>query len=110
DGVTVWNGERHRLGPFPHNEPPYLGYALAPRRRPDGLRLQIDRTAPADELESLLIGTDGVAELDPLSPFRADRRIFRNADLARRRLTVLARSPETRLHDDATLVVIRAAT
>jgi hypothetical protein len=129
DGLVVVNGERTVLGPFAHNEPPYLGYALlagAPDRgASEHLCFKIHRSMSASEVQSLVLGTDGAIELEtvaerpirgraeavgPLSQFWTDDRFFKNPDMVRRRLTVLNRGPHGRLlSDDTTLVVIRRA-
>jgi hypothetical protein len=122
DGLVVENGERRQLGPFAGNEPPYLGYALLDDRQAQGFEL--GRTLHAHELDSLLVGTDGLLDLealadrpaapgaDPVGPLRQfweDDRFFRNQDMVRRRLTVIARGPSSPLPDDTTLVVLRRA-
>jgi len=111
DGLIVVDGAATRLGPFADNQPPYLGYGLLPGS--DGPRFQVHHQGPAHRLGSALLATDGVAEamLDDapgsglLCPFWTDDRIFRNADMVRRRLTVMDR--QQRLADDSTLVVVR---
>ncbi len=127
DGLVVVNGDRQRLGPYPNNQPPYLGYALLPEgagpRDLETFTFQVLRSLPLGELRSLLLGTDGTADLDdlsghlvhgredrvgPLSGFWTDDRFFRNADMVRRRFTVLSRGPHRGLlADDTTLVVLR---
>ena len=127
DGLVVINGDRTQLGPFPNNEPPYLGYSLlpgAPDRGPsDHLSFQVHRSMAASEVQSLVLGTDGAVELEaiagraiqgrdevvgPLSQFWIDDRFFKNPDMVRRRLTVLNRGPRGGvLSDDTTLVVVR---
>ena len=124
DGLVVINGEPTQLGPFPNNEPPYLGYALlAGARAPsEPVRFAIHRSMPASDVQSLVLGTDGAVELGtlaerpiheregvgPLSQFWSDDRFFANPDMVRRRLTVLNRGPRGGLlSDDTTLVVIR---
>lgn len=127
DGLVVINGERTQLGPFPNNEPPYLGYALlsgAPERGAGwGRSFTVHRSMPAREVQSLVLGTDGALELEavaerliqgrdepvgPLSQFWSDDRVFKNADMVRRRLAVLNRgTPVGLLSDDTTLVVVR---
>jgi hypothetical protein len=127
DGLVVVNGERTEVGPFPNNEPPYLGYALLPgtpdRGASERVPFTIHRSMPAGEVQSLLLGTDGVVELEALaehriqgreesigslSQFWSDDRFFKNPDMVRRRLTVLDRGPRGGLlSDDTTLVVIR---
>ena len=121
DGVVVINGERTQLGPFPKNEPPYLGYALLPGALE--LSFNVHRSLEASEVQSLVLGTDGAVELEavaerpihgreeavgPLSQFWSDDRFFKNPDMVRRRLAVLNRGPRGGLlSDDTTLVVIR---
>jgi hypothetical protein len=110
DGLVVVNGERTELGPFPNNQPPYLGYALLPnapdRGAGDRLSFAIDRSLAASDVQSLVLGTDGAVELE--SPFWSDDRFFTNPDMVRRRLTVLSRGARGGLlSDDTTLVVIR---
>lgn len=121
DGLVTINGDRTELGPFPNNEPPYLGYALLPGAvdRP----FEIHRSMATSDLQSLLLGTDGAIQIDaladraipgraepvgPLSQFWQDDRVFENADLIRRRLAVINRGPrDGLLSDDTTLVVVR---
>jgi Protein phosphatase 2C len=127
DGLVVINGERTQLGPFPNNEPPYLGYALLPCARgrgpSEGLSFKVHRSLAASEVQSLVLGTDGAVDLEaladrpihgrgepvgPLSQFWIDDRVFKNADMVRRRLAVLNRGPRWGLlSDDTTLVVVR---
>jgi hypothetical protein len=110
DGLVVLNGERTELGPFPNNEPPYLGYALLPsapdRRASARVPFTIHRSMPTSDVQSLVLGTDGAIELE--TQFWKDDRFFKNPDMIRRRLTVLSRSARGGLlSDDTTLVVIR---
>jgi hypothetical protein len=110
DGLVVINGERTQLGPFPNNEPPYLGYALLPgaghRGASANLSFQVHRSMPANEVQSLVLGSDGAVELD--SRFWGDDRFFKNPDMVRRRLAVLTRGARgALLSDDTTLVVVR---
>jgi hypothetical protein len=126
DGLIVVNDDVHHLGPFPNNEPPYLGYALLARgaeRSNEHSAFRIHRRVPVEEIRSLLLGTDGAVDLDamadravhgraepigPLSQFWTDDRFFRNSDMVRRRLTVINRGPRSgALPDDTTLVVVR---
>jgi hypothetical protein len=130
DGVLAVDGELTRLGPFPGNEPPYLGYGLLDRPA----SLEVVRTFPAAEVRSVLVGSDGAADLEDvaarplpgggtvgaLGQFWEEDRHFQNRDAVRRRLALinrdvvrpiwderrLARQPGP-LGDDATLVVIR---
>jgi hypothetical protein len=101
DGGYGWSTSALcELGPFPDNQPPYLGYDLLGLPAP--ARLDV-RSAPAGEL---VIATDGVVELA-----RAGRlgellepRALGHPDGLRRRLAVLARGGE-RIDWDARRVV-----
>jgi hypothetical protein len=132
DGVWALNGHVHALGPFPGNAPPYLAYGLLPDSLVPFVRQAL---VPTSEVDSLMLGTDGVGDLarlaeavvpeagdivGPLSQFWREERYFRNPDALRRRLSLLAResvrvdpvshrlvrSPGL-LPDDTTLVVLR---
>jgi len=139
DGVYVLNGEVNRIGPFPDNKPPYLTYAISPAdisiTHPELIKFQIHEVVPTDQVQSILIGTDGVVDLidvaekclpgktelvGPISQFWEDDKYFDNPDLIRRRLFLTNRDlvkvsrPErhlNRIHgllrDDTTLVVVR---
>lgn len=67
DGLMFINGEKISLGPFPNNAPPYLAYGLMKtiltQDCPTTLQFQINRVLPVEELQSFLIGTDGVQDL-----------------------------------------------
>lgn len=132
DGVWALNGHVHALGPFPGNAPPYLSYGLIPDCSVPFARQAL---VPTSEVESLLLGTDGVGDLarlsealvpeggdivGPLSQFWREPRYFRNPDALRRRLSLLSREavrvdPVSHrlvrtpglLPDDTTLVVLR---
>jgi Protein phosphatase 2C len=127
DGLVIVNGERRVLGPFPNNEPPYLAYALLPASAAgaahDHAGFVLHRPIAADDVQSLVLATDGALDLEaiaarpvrgrsepvgPLSQFWSDDRFFRNPDMVRRRLAVLNRGPrDGLLPDDTTLVVVR---
>lgn len=117
DGLLVLNGDPRTLGPFPGNQPPYLGYALlrgpADPEVDRALAFRIHHRVPIDEVRSLLLGTDGVADLmardpEPLARFWTQDRYFKNPDLVRRELTLAQRRLGGRaLADDTTLVVLR---
>lgn len=135
DGVIVVNGEVTTLGPFKDNAPPYLGYRLLSphsRKHPD---IQVVREIPMAELNSFVIGTDGVTHLidaaektvpgkteliGPLSRLWTEDRFFKNRDMVRRYLTLANQDATTidwesrtvtkdpgRLSDDTTLIVGR---
>src|SRR5262249_32159912 len=98
DGLAAVNGRRRALGPFPANQPPYLGYALLDG---GGSAFQLHAARPTDDVHSILLGTDGALELErraPLGPFWSDDLVFKNADMVRRRLTIAGRRGE--LADD----------
>ena len=139
DGVFIINGGEIPLGPFPDNAPPYLAYGLLESSlqstAPDLLRFQIHRLMPTSEMQSFLIGTDGVQDLmkaagrtlpgkvepvGPISLFWREDRYFANPDMIRRRLAgvnrdVISLNPAGNglykeaglLHDDTTLIVGR---
>lgn len=134
DGLIAVNGRPTVLGPFPGNAPPYLAYALF-EESPDRYRFELHEPLPTAGLESLVLGTDGAAELLDLEgvarpdrdepPFAfsqlwTDDRNFSNPDHLRRRLFRLSRDAarpdwDTRelrtapglLPDDTTLIVLR---
>ncbi|MBW4619949.1 MAG: protein phosphatase 2C domain-containing protein [Cyanosarcina radialis HA8281-LM2] len=150
DGVAIANGKPIQLGPFPGNAPPYLAYGLfvpsppsplpslgegCPIERGEGWQFQIHQQLSIDEVESILIGTDGVSNLievaDRLLPgksepvgevsqFWEDDRYFKNPDAIRRQLSLINREvtkPDWQGHqlvkevgflpDDTTLVAMR---
>jgi len=121
DGIAIVNGEADVMA-CADNRPPYLAYGLT---NDDGAgpRFQIRRALPAHEVDSILLGSDGVVELmavEPLRRFWEDDRYFRNPASLTRRLTLLNRDTQRidwqarrveRAHgllpDDTTLVVLR---
>lgn len=139
DGVLIINEQEYVLGPFPNNAPPYLAYELLAAAsvavNPDTLRFQLNRILPTDEVQSLLIGTDGVHDLaqatdralpgkgenvGPINQFWQEDFYFANPDAVRRRLAGVNRESTTldRMHggihreqgllpDDTTLIVAR---
>jgi hypothetical protein len=136
DGVAVVNGHAD-VWTFEDNRPPYLGESLLdlPAVPAASRRFRTARVLSAAEVESLVIGTDGVADLlraeerrvpgreervGPLRQFWEDDRYFRNPAALSRRLAVLNRDWRAidwdrrrvereagLLPDDTTLVVIR---
>lgn len=131
DGTVVINGAVTHLGPFAGNRPPYLGYGLIGEA--DSFR--IHAREPLDRVESVLLGSDGISDLEaaeemlvpgseqplgPLCQLWRDNRFFDNADGLRRFLALANRTVsrpdwEQRrlrrftglLRDDTTLVVLR---
>ena len=134
DGVVAVNGEVTVIGPFPGNAPPYLAYGLE-KECAAAPRFKIHRVLPSSDVQSLLIGTDGVADLiqiadqtlpgrcetvGPLEQFWCEERFFKNADMLRRRLALINRSSVAAdwerqsierhiglLRDDTTLIVAK---
>ena len=137
DGAIAVNGHLQHLGPFPNNAPPYLAYGLLvpDTARSPILDLQIHHSLATEDVQSILIGTDGLEDfcraadqpgpdpstpLGPLSQFWQDDRYFRNPDAVRRQLTRLNHQRTTAdwqaqqltksgglLRDDTTLIVLR---
>ncbi len=129
DGVYSVNGKIYYLGPYPENMPPYLAYAAIPEYSlkypcPEFLSFQIGKIIKTEELESVLIGTDGVIELEKslrgIAEFWEEDDYFRNSDMIRRKLAGLNREiirPDWQkglivkesglLADDTTLIVAR---
>jgi hypothetical protein len=113
DGLAFINGERSRVA-YPDDTPPYAAYALTGSSltdtRPDLLRFRILRTLPTEDVESILVGTDGVADLEragPLRRFWEDDRSFSNPSHVARRLHLANDGGRALLPDDTTLVVVR---
>jgi len=90
DGVVAVDGAVRAMGPYA--APPYVAYGGAWEVLHDG---------PAS---TVLVGTDGAADLPSLDAFWSDDRVFRNPDMVRRRLWL------ARPADDATVAVIRRRT
>jgi len=132
DGIFAVNGDVVRLGPFPGNAPPYLAYGI----EREGPRFTIHRALAAEDVSSILIGTDGAVDYDalagsprpgaggelvpPLRSFWEKDQYYRNEDALRRSLYLLNREvtrplwAERRIHkepglleDDTTILVAR---
>lgn len=120
DGAIAVNGRLTQIPAYPDNAPPYLAYGLY---RPDAVSFEIRDRIPTEELESLLIATDGIDDLvkvEDINQFWQEDRYFKNPDAIRRKLSILNREefkPDWNkrelikrsgaLSDDTTLVVIR---
>jgi hypothetical protein len=142
DGIFGINfktgGILRSLGPFPGNAPPYPAYGLiesAVNCDPKLLGFKLQAVDLTRDVESLIIGTDGVVDLaaaaeknipgrnevvGPLSQFWESDLFFKNPDALRRRLAIVnsdVAKPDWEekhvqrsnglLRDDTTLVVIR---
>jgi hypothetical protein len=121
DGLAAIDGEVVQLGPFPRNEPPYLGYGLLDPGAPG---FAVVRAFDARAVRAVLVATDGAEGLDAeaLRSLWEDDRHFRNRDALRRTLALWNREvvrpiwEERRierrpglLEDDTTVVVVRRA-
>ena len=138
DGVFVLNEEVIQLGPFPDNSPPYLAYCLTGSTlldtKPELFKFKVNRVIPTADVNSLLLGCDGVTDLiaaaeknlphreevvGSIDQFWLNDNYFTNSDAVRRRLALInregaevvtggkARVTGGLLSDDTTLVVIR---
>ncbi|CAN5533698.1 hypothetical protein BH10CYA1_BH10CYA1_17720 [soil metagenome] len=65
DGYYAINGgDLKRIGPYPDNQPPYLGYLLYPNNYPrELLTFQKQVQLPTADLQSLIMGSDGLGEV-----------------------------------------------
>jgi len=127
DGIIGINERLIKIGPFPNNQPPYLAYSLLDQSltgfSPDELRFTVHSVTPTNEVQTVLIGTDGVMDLSrafPLNQFWDNDLYFKNPDAVRRRLALMNKESVKidwekgevnreggLLPDDTTLVVIR---
>ena len=119
DGVYSVNGAVTVLDPGPENAPDYLAYRLLGVR---GRRIQarVHLTLPTAELASLVLGTDGLADLlaraaEPLKDgapqggleqFEKGALYLKNPAQVHKRLAVIGEL-NRRLPDDTTLALIR---
>ncbi|CAN5777485.1 hypothetical protein BH11MYX3_BH11MYX3_41740 [soil metagenome] len=101
DGAYAIGTRIRELGPFPDNQPPYLAYDLLGMAQPAH-----HEAVPATGAATIMVATDGVAELglDAIAP----ERCLAHPDALRRRLTLLARGTET-IEWDARRVLRTAA-
>lgn len=135
DGVIAVNDQVMQLGPFVNNAPPYLAYGLLEGNVSESLPLKALQVLPTKQVQSMLLGSDGVSDLmevaahslpgrsdvvGDVAQFWQDERYFRNPDQVRRRLALINRdvtilNPQAQqclrqpglLPDDTTLIVIR---
>lgn len=131
DGVFGVNGNVEVIAQYDDNAPPYLAYTQMPSliTYQGVLDFTIRAALPTKEVQSILIGSDGVADflasaslplpgkkelLGPLGQFLGDDKFVENPDAIRRRLALANREwvegghiRKGLLPDDTTLVVIR---
>jgi nitrate reductase NapE component len=106
DGLIIINNTEITLGPFPNNAPPYIAYELVDTVNQKDTAFKICESIPTADLDRILIGTDGVIDLQnaeyknlpgkntpvgPLRQFVDENLFFQNPDLLRRRLTLINR-------------------
>lgn len=134
DGVISLNGETTAIRSAEGNAPPYIGQTLIPGLMPEKyLKFSILDIVPTAEVQSVLIGTDGVNDLasaademlpgkeipvGPISQLWTDPKYVDNPDNIRRHLALVnletidesgerPRIKKGLLPDDTTLLVIR---
>jgi hypothetical protein len=122
DGVFSINGQGRVLDPGPDNAPAYPAYALLEERcltRRFTAGPCVHASLPTDEVRSILVGSDGLAELHAragqalpdgspagLEQFERDPHLLKNPTLAHKRLVVLGERHRL-LGDDTSLIVVR---
>ena len=123
DGLIIVNGEVIQIGPFPNNEPPYIAYNLIDSSfsttNPELLTFQIHRLMLTRDIKSILIGSDGIADLikkeksivpgkieevGPISQFWENNRYFSNPDMIRRKLALINRDHVKIIRDKQSMV------
>lgn len=139
DGVVIVNEETYKIGPFENNAPPYLTYGLVETnissKNPGFLDFKIIKKLPTSELNSFLVGTDGVDDLidcadktlpgksdiiGPINQFWQENKYFDNKEAINRKLNLINRDyvaidwdrrvknqEKGRLPDDTTFIVGR---
>ena len=120
DGALWVNGEQIAIGPFPNNAPPYMCYELMDSSMltsdPGCLKFQLRKEIPTAELDSFLIGCDGVLDLAKLGTttmptgreyigsidqFWIQDKYFQNPEIVNRRLYLINKDHK-RLNEDGT--------
>lgn len=118
DGVISVNGEVVVLDSGQNNAPDYVGYSLVDSGA-RALKPMIHASGETRELDTLLIGTDGLEDvlnqssvllkdgrpLGDLTQFERDARYLTNPSLLQKRLNVIG-PLNNRLSDDASLVLL----
>jgi hypothetical protein len=118
DGTLWVNGEQIKIGPFENNAPPYMSYALMDSSLltsdPGCLKFQIRKELPTEQLESFLIGSDGVLDLvsaetqlhpngkdyvGNISQFWTNDAYFTNSDQVNRKLTMVNKGHSRMIYD-----------
>lgn len=107
DGAFAVNGDVTLLPAYEGNKPPYLAYGLVPSTfAPEAVEFRILADLPTSDVQSLAIGTDGLADfiaardlplpvigtpVGPVSQFWEDASYTANPDKIRRRLAMASR-------------------
>lgn len=130
DGVAAMNNSVQIIDSGVSNEPTYMAYALVETTKPkNSLRFKILWEVPTDEVQTLMVGTDGLNYLlqsadktvpgkeelvGQISQFWENEFFFKNPDGLRRRLSLIGRDVRTmdgtetgHLKDDTTMIVAR---
>lgn len=124
DGLWALNGTVNKMGPFPENAPPYLAYNLRDQHSKNGL--EVVTVLPTHKVQTLLVGSDGCADLADVLPYTREDKYFTNPVLLSRELRQLNREnvalrsdckgreatvridwEEKKLRDDTTLIAVR---
>jgi hypothetical protein len=117
DGAVSINGRLTVLDPGPDNAPDYVAYGVVETQAREPV---IHHRGPSADIDSLLIGTDGVGDLiahakdvlpdgscvGGLHALETDERYVRNASLLQKRLIILG-EVHRYLRDDTSIAVIR---
>ncbi len=130
DGTLWVNGEQILIGPFPNNAPPYMCYSLMDSsllsHDPGCLKFQMRKEIPTEQLESFMVGCDGVLELaskgtslmpngrehvGSIDQFWVQDKYFVNPEAINRKLYLMNKEVHTDsvvkhglLHDDTTMI------
>jgi hypothetical protein len=110
DGLVSVNGGQRRLI-APNNAPAYIGYGLLRDAESAAApRFDLHAIVPTPDVQSVLVGTDGVGEAPAIAEFWTDDRYYANPYNVGRRFVQWNRAHKPGLlPDDTTLVVARRA-
>jgi len=119
DGVAIVNGQKYTIGPFANNAPPYMAYTTikdaVKNYNEDDQHFKIIKEMNTCDVESILIGTDGITDLcnaenlkypgreekiGPISNFWSDASYFSCQDKIRRKLNLMNRDVIKIAEDD----------
>lgn len=117
DGVVSINGQVSVLDPGPENAPDYVAYGVLGKHAREAV---IHHAGPTADIRTVVIGTDGVADLiarandmlpdgscvGGVAALETDDRYLKNPSLLQKRLITLG-EVHHRLRDDTSIAVIR---